>query len=239
MNTTPRPASPSKHADRGISGGAYSRNRYLVLFYSLLATLAVGPLTSSLGFGTTLLELFLAINLLGAVMPGVHESRGRLLFALLVVAVCARYVASWMNQPAASTAGMMLWTAVALFAAASAVRFAVQAASVDREHLYAALDAYLLAGVFLGVLYWTLERLSPGSLVVVDKVDAGALSIQSAIYFSFVTLATLGYGDLLPRSETARGIAIVEAVAGQLFLAVMVARLVSLYARADAQGNHD
>ena len=51
-----------------------------------------------------------------------------------------------------------------------------------------------------------------------------------------VTLATLGYGDIAPRSETARGVAIVEAVAGQLFLAVMIARLVSIYARG---GPHD
>ena len=45
------------------------------------------------------------------------------------------------------------------------------------------------------------------------------------------TLATLGYCDIVPRSEVARGIVIVEAVAGQLYLAVMVARLVSVYAR--------
>jgi hypothetical protein len=44
-----------------------------------------------------------------------------------------------------------------------------------------------------------------------------------------VTIATLGYGDVVPVSNSARGIAIVEAVAGQLYLAVMVARLVSLY----------
>jgi hypothetical protein len=44
-----------------------------------------------------------------------------------------------------------------------------------------------------------------------------------------VTLATLGYGDFVPKSEIARGLTIIEAVAGQLYLAVMVARLVSLY----------
>ena len=54
---------------------------------------------------------------------------------------------------------------------------------------------------------------------------------MSAIYFSFVTLATLGYGDIVPRTDVARGLAIVEGVGGQLFLAVMVARLVSLYGR--------
>jgi len=51
------------------------------------------------------------------------------------------------------------------------------------------------------------------------------------MYFSFVTLATLGYGDLVPVGEVARGLAIIEAVSGQLFLAVMIARLVGSYAQ--------
>ena len=59
---------------------------------------------------------------------------------------------------------------------------------------------------------------------------------MSAIYFSFVTLATLGYGDIVPRTDVARGFAIVEGVGGQLFLAVLIARLVSLYARKKAAG---
>jgi voltage-gated potassium channel len=49
------------------------------------------------------------------------------------------------------------------------------------------------------------------------------------IYFSFVTLATLGYGDIVPASDVARGLAILEAVIGQFYLTVVVARLVSLY----------
>ena len=60
---------------------------------------------------------------------------------------------------------------------------------------------------------------------------SGAFSRMTALYFSFVTLATLGYGDIVPRSDVARGLAIVEGVGGQLFLAVLVARLVSLYGR--------
>ena len=57
----------------------------------------------------------------------------------------------------------------------------------------------------------------------------GQFSLANGIYFSFVTLATLGYGDVVPQTEIARGLAILEAVSGQLYLAVMVARLVSLY----------
>jgi hypothetical protein len=58
-----------------------------------------------------------------------------------------------------------------------------------------------------------------------------------AIYYSFVTLATLGYGDIVPRSEVARGLTIMEAVAGQLYLAVLVARLVSLYVSGKGKDN--
>ena len=52
-----------------------------------------------------------------------------------------------------------------------------------------------------------------------------------------MTLTTLGYGDIVPRSEVARGLAIMEAVAGQLYLAVMIARLVSLYVLGEGKDN--
>jgi voltage-gated potassium channel Kch len=127
----------------------------------------------------------------------------------------------------------VVWTLVGLFAAARALRFAMGAASVDAEHLYAALSAYLMAGIFFGLFYWALEQIGPGAFVA-----GGEFSRMSALYFSFVTLATLGYGDIVPRTDVARGVAIVEGVGGQLFLAVMVARLVSLYARAGRQEDY-
>jgi voltage-gated potassium channel Kch len=121
-----------------------------------------------------------------------------------------------------------MWTLIGLFAAAAALRSAMGATKVDSEHLYAALGAYLLAGIFFGVLYWVLEQTWPGTFA------GAAVSRMGAIYFSFVTLATLGYGDIVPRTDVARGVAIVEGVGGQLFLAVLVARLVSLYTRGKA-----
>jgi hypothetical protein len=99
----------------------------------------------------------------------------------------------------------------------------MRGAKVDAEHLYAALSAYLLAGIYFGLLYWALEQIHSGTFSIGDFSRAGA------IYFSFVTLATLGYGDIVPRTDVARGLAIVEGVGGQLFLAVLVARLVSSY----------
>ena len=78
-------------------------------------------------------------------------------------------------------------------------------------------------------MYWVLEQIWPGSLVWAGGNTQEGFPVAAAIYFSFVTLATLGYGDVVPHGEVARGLAIIEAIAGQLYLAVMVARLVSLY----------
>ena len=207
-------------------GRAYLRRHYTILFYSLLLTMIVAPLLTSMSLGTNLIELFLAINLVAAVIPIGRPSRRRLLLVILIAALIIRLATGWLNQSVFSEASRMIWTVIALIAAGGALTFAFRAQSVDREHLYAALSAYLLAGIFFGVFYWTLERMWPGSFAVPDP-----LSPNSAIYFSFVTLATLGYGDIVPRSDVARGLAIVEGVGGQLFLAVLIARLVSLYAQ--------
>jgi hypothetical protein len=117
---------------------------------------------------------------------------------------------------------------VGLLAAANALRSALRATAIGSEHIYAALSAYLLAGVSLGILYWALEQAWPGSLNYGGSVVKN-FTEADGIYFSFVTLATLGYGDFVPKTEVARGLTVLEAVTGQLYLAVMVARLVSLY----------
>ena len=207
-------------------GRAYLRRRYAILFYSLLLTMVIAPAIGALEIEAGLLELFLAGNLLIAVVPVGTRPTRRVLFAVLIILGAARVVTTWLNHPALSVIVLAMWTIIGLFAAAVAVKFAFSARSVDREHVYAALSAYLLAGIFLGVLCWVLEQFWPGSYTF-----AGDFSRVSAIYFSFVTLATLGYGDIVPRTDVARGLAIVEGVGGQLFLAVLVARLVSLYAR--------
>ena len=88
------------------------------------------------------------------------------------------------------------------------------------------LSTYLLAGLFFGQIYCSIERISPGSLIGPDPVTE-----QTAVYYSFVTLATLGYGDFLPRTDLVRGVATFEVIGGQLFLAVLVARLISAFSR--------
>lgn len=203
---------------------AYLRRRYSILFYALLFTMVAGPLLSALALSGALFESLVAASLLAAIIPaGTGKSRP-LLLVLMIIAWLARPLADWFGHPVLSAMTLGIWTLIGMLAAAAALRSAMGARRVDGEHLYAALSAYLLAGICFGLLYWVLERVSPGTYAVSDQ-----FSQPSAIYFSFVTLATLGYGDIVPRSEIARGLAIVEGVGGQLFLAVLVARLVSLY----------
>jgi voltage-gated potassium channel Kch len=123
------------------------------------------------------------------------------------------------------TAQLALALACVLAAGAAAGR-ALAAGPVGGEHIFAALSAYMLVGIGFGVVYWLLEVALPGCFTL---GPAGAFTPQRAIYFSFVTQATLGYGDVVPLREESQGLVIVQAVGGQMYLAVLVARLVSLY----------
>src|SRR5262245_11109064 len=136
----------------------YLNWRYAILFYSLLLTLAVGPLRSALGVRANLLELFLAIPLLAPVVPIMRRNTRRALLSFLAVAFVGRGGLAWLGLAALVPMNLALWTVVALLAATSALRFALGARVVDREHLYAGLSAYLLAGIFFGVFYWVIER---------------------------------------------------------------------------------
>lgn len=217
---------------RGGLAQTYFRRRYTILFYSLLLTAVAAPGLGARRFHGGVLESFLAFNLLLALMP-TRATRGRTaVWAALAILGAARLVAVWLEYATLSAIALGTWAVVGLLAAAGALRFAMRARLVDAEHLYAALSAYLLAGIYLGLFYWVLEQIRPSSFAL-----TGELSRFGAIYFSFVTLATLGYGDIVPRSDLARSLAIVEGIGGQLFLAVLVARLVSLYVRGkDASG---
>lgn len=210
----------------GEVGRAYLQRRFTILFYSLLLTVVAAPASGALGLDAGLLECFLAANLLIAVTSAGTERGWRVLLVTLAILWVARLATAWSDHPVLSVISLGTWTVLGLLASAGALRFAMRTRSVDAEHVYAALSAYVLAGILLGFFYWALEQMWPASFTL-----NGEFSRMSAIYFSFVTLATLGYGDIVPHSDVARGLAIVEGVGGQLFLAVLIARLVSVYGR--------
>ncbi len=104
-------------------------------------------------------------------------------------------------------------------------RILLRAAIVDRHVLSVAIATYLWLGVAWAVSYEVIEEICPGSFSGLSAVGGEML------YFSLTTLTTLGYGDINPVSPFARAWATLEAATGTLYIAVMIAALVSRYQR--------
>lgn len=107
---------------------------------------------------------------------------------------------------------------------------------IDNNLIFGAMTAYLLIGILWGKLYFLVALFLPGSFHGLSESlhDVGILGANFAVqfdlfYFSFTTLATLGLGDIYPTHHLAKTLTILEAIFGQLFLAVVIAKLVSAW----------
>lgn len=212
------------HSHESAFWQAYGRRRYAILFYSLLIFLAVAPVVGNSPLAHLAVNLIFGICLLLAVLPSSTKRDRIFLTSAVMLLIVVRIVSERDDVPIDFGPVLVLYGLTGLLAAAGTFRFAVTSSRIDGETIYAALSAYLLAGLFFGVIYSAIEFMAPGSIKGPD-----ALTITNATYYSFVTLATLGYGDFLPHSALARGVATVEVIGGQLYLAVMVARLIGAF----------
>jgi hypothetical protein len=111
--------------------------------------------------------------------------------------------------------------------------FLLAAKKVDTEIIYASIILYVIFGLCLSLVYYGTLIISPGSLgenLVLDFNDPASLAVtmHDLIYFSFVTQTTLGYGDISPVTGFTRALASGQALVGQLYVAVIIARLVGV-----------
>jgi len=121
------------------------------------------------------------------------------------------------------------------------VRFIFRTTAVNRDVLLAAIAVYLLMGAVFVSVYgiietatWFPEQTTHAFVDGLHEYD-GEFPWQSFVYYSYATLTTLGYGDILPVTFWARSAATFEAVVGVLYTAVIVARLVGLYAAREVE----
>ena len=159
--------------------------------------------------------------------------RKRVLVIAIVLAIPA-IAGRWMNhfRPDLIPPAVFLVAGLILiaFVVGNLLRFVLRAPSVNTEVLCASISAYLMLGLMWTLAYWLVDQLTPGGAFSFNT-NAGRQSMNgfNALYFSFVTLSTVGYGDITPLSRIARWLAAMEAMTGLLYVTVLIARLVSLY----------
>ena len=159
--------------------------------------------------------------------------RKRVLVIALVLAIPA-IAGRWINhfRPDLIPPAVFLVAGLILiaFVVGNLLRFVLRAPSVNTEVLCASISAYLMLGLMWTMAYWLVDQLTPGGAFSFNT-NTGTRSMNgfTGFYFSFITLSTVGYGDITPVSRIARWLAAMEAMTGLLYVAVLIARLVSLY----------
>jgi len=214
----------------------YGEGRYLFLLFSLLLLFFFYPFFDALGFAPWILGLLFLTILISSV-SSVSSSRRSVAAAQLLAALSfAGYISVQFtgNLPlrALTAASFSLFFALITVVV---LRHILSAREVTTDIILGAMCAYLLLGMVWAMVFSLIEILVPGSFLhggqaVTEGFQGSRLQvISSFIYYSFVTLTTLGYGDITPRSSPAAALSSLEAVIGQLYIAVLIARLVGMH----------
>jgi hypothetical protein len=212
----------------------YFRWRYLVLLGTLLAVLVVQPV--SLGFSTPprLFDIFLMLVTV-ALLLSFSPDRSRRLVAIAFgvptgLLLLSGQLFTGQLEKMAVLSGHGLAVLFCFWGAAVIVAALFRRQALSADSVFGAVCGYLLLGMAWGVLYSMLDAAWPGSFEIgsrlAEQVRAEDSRIGLFTYYSFVTLTTVGYGDVTPLSSPARTCAWLEALTGQFYLAVLVAGLV-------------
>lgn len=205
---------------------------YLGPFFILTAILIVVtlafPLVGNI-LGAYVLKITLSLLLFGALYAVVADAR---IFRVLGALLLPLIVGNWLFDPANHT----LWaqataTATMMFFATTTVAIFVSiinAKKVTTDIIFGAVAVYMLVGVIVAILFQLLHNFDPGSAIT--NIDSlGQDAFPDILYFSFVTLTSVGYGDFAPISPVARMLATATGIFGQLYLAILIAKLVGIY----------
>ncbi len=111
-------------------------------------------------------------------------------------------------------------------APAMILRHIMRAPAIDNEIIFAAISLYLLVGILFGTAFTFIAHHDPTAFHPPQELTAEETS--SLYYFSFVTLTTVGFGDVVPAAGGARTLVVIEALIGQIILVALVARLVGM-----------
>ena len=203
---------------------------FLFLFTGMIVLIVTGPVVDTLFgrsaviFAQTALTALLVGGILTLAQSRVAFRMGVVLVVASVGSTALAYVRPSVQLTLASFA--IAWT-FCLLAVVLCTRYVLTRGRVTPNHLVGVTCVYLLLGVLWGLVYAAIQVVQPSALRAADP--AQVLDVDDCLYFSFVTLTTTGYGDIVPADRLVRTLAYLEGAAGQLYAAILVALLVSRY----------
>ncbi len=208
------------------------RHVYLYLLLTQVAYAVVYPVIGDAVRLTVLLEIFLLVALVGGVLPSIADRRRLVVTTVLALLfLLTRWSSILLDINELIPLSPMFAVAFFGYVAVALMRHIFLASDhVDADLIYGAISVYLLIGVTFGFAYVCLAALAPGSFAGIEtELTEPQELVRDFNYFSFVTLTTLGYGDITPQSHQAGVLAYLEAIIGQVYLTVLVARLVGMH----------
>lgn len=205
-----------------------SKERFLILLCLILGLLLLVPILNRFMTARIFLDLFLTAIVISMVYTITYK-KGQVIVGVLlaIVMLASLWLQYFYPNKGILAIGMLAGALFIGVVIASILIFMFRSEEVNREIIYAAILLYLLAAIQWAFVYTFLELVDPASFNIDLSRPQGYLLVFQ--YFSFVTITTLGYGDITPVTEVAKAITILEAVAGQLYLVVAVAWLVGMH----------
>ena len=204
------------------------KNDNYILFFSLVGILLLLPFVNAMPMLRFALVGQYTFVMLYLVFSARHT---RALYLVDIAFVVPTLLATWLDSVYQNSytfvASYMTMIVFFLYVQYLVIRQMIHAHKVDTNTIFGAMNIYLVAG-----LVWAY------AFILLNHFDASAFHMQSYevltkevelfTYYSFTTLTTLGYGDIVAQSAQARMLSVLEAVFGQLYLAIVVAKLVSI-----------
>lgn len=209
------------------------RLRFRILLGSLLLFLAVVPLTIAYPGSNLFSGFALSLVLLSGLLS---VRRERLVLGIALLLGIPILIARWVDLLIPSASGTIVQALVPIsffiFFTVFLLWRVATAEEVTVDVIAGALSVYLLLGLTWSLCYQGIFLIAPDAFHVGSPIAGnGPLDWADFLYYSFITLATVGYGDITPVAPVAQSLAYSEAVTGVIYVAVLVARLVSAYQR--------
>lgn len=203
-----------------------TNNRSLVLLLSLVLLIAVYPLSEKTEIGGFILVTLFTIVLLAAIYEVSYETRYTVIGIILAV---PSFVATWSEAfiPARGTliAQIIFLTLFLLYALILILRQVLSSRTVRTGEIFNAISVYIMIGVCFGMLYHLIEILAPHSF----RLSSSQVYFSEVTYFSFATLTTSGFGDVVALSTLTRSLVTLEAILGVIYVAVLIGVLIGAF----------